>query len=255
MATDSPEAGGSSRVRNRVVLLAGFDPLVARTFYNALNESPLLQVLEANVRASDAVRALDAYQPAAALVCWEGFDAAGLKRMTSAYPSVGVIVLARALTDAQGRALLRCGAVGALERPVARNLLIAAAVLAGYGMRLEARPPGARQGSGTPGAPSLSLREAEVLGLLEYGETPAAIAELFAVSANTVKSQVKAIYRKLGVRNGAELRRRQERIRGDSTHGEEPTGGARVMRLDLLRQERRRARPGWVRPPFPRAGR
>ena len=47
--------------------------------------------------------------------------------------------------------------------------------------------------------PRLSKREQVVLGELTSGETLAEIAQRLFVSRNTVKSQVRAVYRKIGV--------------------------------------------------------
>ena len=50
----------------------------------------------------------------------------------------------------------------------------------------------------------LSKREREVLGLLAEGASYAQVAQRLGISAHTVTSHVKNIYRKLGVRTAAE---------------------------------------------------
>ncbi len=57
---------------------------------------------------------------------------------------------------------------------------------------------------GSLATPRLSRREAVVLAQLRADTSVAEIAEVLAVSANTVKTQLKSIYRKLGARNRSE---------------------------------------------------
>jgi DNA-binding CsgD family transcriptional regulator len=146
--------------------------------------------------------------------------------------------------------------VVALERNVTRNLLIAATVLAGYGMRMEPRDDACERAPGVGVARALAgltPREAEVLGLIECGEAPSSIAELLDVSPYTIRAQIRAIYRKLGVHNRAELREHRQQAR-DAVPADAPSSdGADVMRLDAMRRERRRPRPEWMRPPFSRS--
>jgi LuxR family maltose regulon positive regulatory protein len=118
------------------------------------------------------------------------------------------------------------GALRSGDRPAARNALQAALVraepldalrpfaLAGQGLRVllvdqlgGARDPqsfacrclAARQQVRRPRAPQLSAREREVLAELVSLSNLGEIAEDLAVSVNTVKSHVRAIYGKLGV--------------------------------------------------------
>jgi DNA-binding CsgD family transcriptional regulator len=60
----------------------------------------------------------------------------------------------------------------------------------------------------TPGALGLTTAEHEVAGYLCEGRTLAQIAQLRGVSANTVKSQVRQIFRKLNVYSRVALVRR-----------------------------------------------
>lgn len=53
-------------------------------------------------------------------------------------------------------------------------------------------------------APKLTTREAEVLGLICQGVSDAAISERLALSSNTVRNHVSALYRKLGVHRRSE---------------------------------------------------
>jgi DNA-binding NarL/FixJ family response regulator len=218
--------------------------------HKALGKSMLLSVIPANVRGRDALRALDVHLPRAAMLCWEATDAGQLQCMTRAHPDTGVVVLAESLSSEQAQALVGCGAAAALDRTASRNLLITATVLAGYGMQMEPRhraPIQADRARSEHALRTLTRREAEILGLLDCGESTTVIAELLGVSRHTVKAQARAVYRKLGVHSRAELRelRRRRNASGDGA----------VMRLDVVRQERRRVRPAWMRAPLTRASR
>lgn len=72
----------------------------------------------------------------------------------------------------------------------------------------EAPHPFAHDRSGAPGAPSrqgLTLREAEVVGLLVDGLTNPEIGAALSISARTVQSHVAAAMRKLEVRSRTQL--------------------------------------------------
>jgi DNA-binding NarL/FixJ family response regulator len=74
-----------------------------------------------------------------------------------------------------------------------------------HSLRNPESPPGA-------GSPPISAREAEVLRLLTRGETYDAIGELLGITLGTVQSHIKAIYRKLEVRNKAEAAAKAIRV-------------------------------------------
>jgi DNA-binding NarL/FixJ family response regulator len=239
-----------------VVLLVGFEARFARALYAVLSESASLEVISANVPAEDVGRALGAHAPRAVVLCWEAVDATELERVTCAHPDTGVVVLAEALTAEQVCALGRCGAVAALERHVSGHVLRATVVLAGHGMRVEPRAAGpgvvGEVGCERDGA-SLSAREAEVLGLLECGESVPAIARVLGVSVQTVKSQRRSVYRKLDVHSRSELEARRDADTDAGYVDARRADGADVIRLDCVRRARGRARLGWLRAPLPHA--
>jgi DNA-binding NarL/FixJ family response regulator len=209
--TTEPSAGQQSAAAEAPgVLLIGFRPLAADSLRHVLRTSQLLRVVHASIRRDDALRALAAYRPQAALVAWEAVDVRVLRRMAVRHPETGIVVLARFLTPEQGRALACCGAAATLRRDAPRDLLIGAMLLASRGMRAQPRvdPSGpSAWPNGDEGLASLSNRETEILGLLDCGESPAAIAELLGISRHTVKAQIRAVYRKLGVHSRADLHR------------------------------------------------
>ena len=254
---------GGLRTRNAsragqdpVVLLCGFEPLFAERLSSVLSASALLKVVRGELPPRDVPRAIAAHRPDAALLCWEAMDVAELPRVTGAYPGVGVVVLARTMTAARARMLVRLGAMAALERGVPRHVLVAATILAGHGMRTEPRSDSegsvVNTGEAGHGGANLSEREAEVLGLLECGESLATIARLFGVSVETIRSQTRSIYRKLDVHSRSELRERRRNGTGDGgAEAQRIPVETSVIRLDCVRRARWSARRGWLRPPLP----
>jgi DNA-binding NarL/FixJ family response regulator len=230
------------------VLLVGFDRLLARVLHARLTDGTALRVAQVGRRLDDLERVLRETRPRTALLCWEAMTATELRRLTTEHRHTGFVVLAESLTREQGDALVRCGAAAALERGVARSPLVATTILAGFGIQMQARTAPA------PGAFSdderlaeLSLREAEVLGLLECGESARTIAPLLELSRATVNVHIRAIYRKLGVHTRAELLASRQDSDGPQTRPiPEPDG---LLRLDARRRESRRAHLHWLRRP------
>ncbi|WP_293914686.1 helix-turn-helix transcriptional regulator [Deinococcus sp.] len=95
-------------------------------------------------------------------------------------------VLAGVLAAAVGLAALDAAQVGLLGRP-------------GELGELGPSDSGDELGSGTPGAPSLTPREHEVLELLAAGLSNKRAARQLGVSEHTVKFHAQALYAKLGV--------------------------------------------------------
>jgi LuxR family maltose regulon positive regulatory protein len=107
----------------------------------------------------------------------------------------GDLALARACARAS-RALLDSAPAPASHRP---------AKLAALEEGLAAAPaPAAAAGAGAPAAGDLTEREAAVLRMLAGTASLREIADGLYVSHNTVKTQVRSIYRKLGVATRAD---------------------------------------------------
>ena len=96
----------------------------------------------------------------------------------------------------------RQGARGYLSKALAAADLVAALEAVHAGEVVVSDPPGRSRGAGQdwPGrAEGLTDRESEILALITQGKSNAEVAALTYLSPNTVKSYIRAAYRKIGV--------------------------------------------------------
>jgi DNA-binding NarL/FixJ family response regulator len=138
-------------------------------------------------------------------------DALGERvRLLSADPSNGAIVVF-SFSDRPGavRHALDAGAQGFISKAVPRQQIIDGlkAAAAGEGVVLTQRSQHARIDEAVrwPGRGSgLTERESELLSLLSTGMTNRELGAHLYISENTVKTQLRHLYAKLGVRNRAQ---------------------------------------------------
>jgi DNA-binding NarL/FixJ family response regulator len=113
--------------------------------------------------------------------------------------------------------MLSFGATACLSKETEARDVINAIHLASRGMHVLPRSAAAGEPSATlgiDGAELLTPREAEVLELLQEGETNAQIAHKLSIGVETVRTHARNIYRKLGIASRRELARlaRQEPV-------------------------------------------
>jgi DNA-binding NarL/FixJ family response regulator len=140
------------------------------------------------------------------------------RRVTTASPSTGVVVLTMSEDDDTVFAALRAGARGYLLKgadadEVVRAVTTVAAGGAVFGATLAARiasflsaPQGGRDSrdARTDAFPGLTAREREVLDLLAAGRSNAQIAEALFLSPKTVRNTVSNVFAKLHVADRAQ---------------------------------------------------
>lgn len=127
----------------------------------------------------------------------------GLDRVRSLRESalVDLVVVYTWELTAAARDLLRAAGAGAvISKSLAAKEFVEAIESVGRGEPVAAEGFEERQGS-RPARARLTLRESDVLVLLTSGRTNREIAESLFVSENTVRSHLKAVFRKLGVTN------------------------------------------------------
>lgn len=150
-------------------------------------------------------------QPAADVVLVDSMatpelDAPGADRLRSEVQLAGdrpVVLLTGKSSTAVGQPLVIERRVCLIDRATPADRIGDALVAAARGEHVMVGAEAARTATGWP-FPSLSEREAEVLALLADGATNRAIAERLVVSPETVKTYVRRIFDKLGVRNRAQ---------------------------------------------------
>jgi DNA-binding NarL/FixJ family response regulator len=147
-----------------------------------------------------------------------------VRALLQAAPAVRVVVFASVPDDHEGLKLIREGAAGYLAKDMEPEALPRilrgvsygeAAISRRLAMSLaEVYRRGPRVGTGLrPVRSPLTDREWEVLDLLATGARTDEIAQTLVLSTETVRSHLKNLYRKLGVRSRAEAVEAAERLR------------------------------------------
>jgi DNA-binding NarL/FixJ family response regulator len=196
------------------VIVADDDPLARRVVRDALQAAGVIVVAEAP-NGRDAVELARYYRPDVVLMDFvmpgvDGLEAT--RTLGRDAPEVSIVVLTAAGDDATGLLALRAGAAGFLskdvdvhalprilrgvrdgEAAISRELTMA---LIERFQRIRVDGPGLR-----PVESVLSGREWEVLDRLCTGQSTEDIADGLVLSTETVRSHVKNLLRKLGVRS------------------------------------------------------
>lgn len=208
-------------------IIADDDPFVRRLVKDALQAAEIVVIAEAST-GREAVELVLHYQPGAIVLMdvvmpeMDGITA--LRQIIAQRPDQLVVLLSGSANDEVALLGLRAGAVGFLKKAqpvealpralqaVARG---EAAVSRALAMRLiqHLRITPERQVAMRPVQSPLTNREWEVLGMLGQQRTNAQIAAAMFVTPATVRSHVKSIFRKLGVRSREEAVEVGERSR------------------------------------------
>jgi len=210
------------------VLVADDDPFARRIIRNALQDAGIVVVAEAGT-GSQAVELTLFYSPDVVLmdvVMPELDGIAATRKILKARPDQIVILLTSA-DDEVGIAGLQAGASGflnkdlnveALPRAIHGATAGEAAISRSLGtllvQQLRRRVPLGAVGV-RPVRSTLSTREWEVLDLLCERKTTDAIARELFLSSETVRSHIKAIYRKLGVNSRDEAIAQADALRAE----------------------------------------
>ena len=208
------------------VVLADGDPLARRTIRDALQQDGIVVVAEAT-SGRELIELVGFYHPDAvvmdaALPEIDGIEAT--RTIHDRSPQTCIVLMANAADDKLGLRALRAGAAGYLSKEVDPEVLPRvlrgalegeAAISRRLAMSLiESYRRAPRGGSGfRPVRSQLTDREWEVLDLLSAGAGTDEIARTLVLSTETVRSHLKNLYRKLGVRSRAEAAEEARRLR------------------------------------------
>ena len=223
MSYDSDAEEVATAVR---AVLADADPLARRTVRDALQRGRFTVVAEAT-NGREAVELTTFYRPDVVVMdtdvpVLDGIEAT--RAIHERFPATCVVLLADAAHGPRGLQAIRAGATGFLPRTVDPDVLprVLRAALDGEAafsrrMSLELaesyrRAP--RAGAGLrPVRSTLTDREWEVLDLVSAGAGTEEIAQTLVLSTETVRSHLKNLYRKLGVRSRDEAAEAARRLR------------------------------------------
>jgi len=196
------------------VIIADDDPLSRRVLRDALQESGITVIATA-ANGREAVELAVHYRPDVVVMDLVMPGMGGLeatRMLIEAQPEVRVLMLSSSEDDELGLLSIRSGAVGFLSKSVALDAVPRAIASAARGeavlsRRLTLRLIDAMRRVSTDGAgvrpvkSPLTPREWEVLDLLCAEQSTEEIADTLVLSPETVRSHVKSILRKLGVRS------------------------------------------------------
>jgi DNA-binding NarL/FixJ family response regulator len=208
------------------VIVADADPLARRMLRELLSDEDVTVIAEATTR-EEAVELAGFYRPDVMFVD-EGLvgrdGAAATAAVHARSPGVAVVLLSRAPDDERAIRALRAGASGYLFKEFGPGVLprVVRGVVEGeaaVSRRLATRviesdrqtPRGGR--GMRPVRSELTDREWEVLDLLASGASTDDVARTLVLSTETVRSHVKNVYRKLGVRSRDEAIEAVNRLR------------------------------------------
>ena len=223
METDAHGLGDVQPLR---AIVADDDPLVRRLIRDTLQRSGITVIAEAQT-GREAVELVLYYRPDVVVMDYMMPELDGLeatRRITAEDANINIVMLTGAGDDELGLRSLRAGAVGFLSKEVELEALPRAlrstidgeaAISRRVAMRLVERfRTTAAAGMGLrPVRSALTDREWEVLDLLSGGATTDDIARLLVLSTETVRSHLKNLYRKLGVRSRDEAAEAARRMR------------------------------------------
>jgi len=223
MNYDSEREGTETVFR---AVLADGDPLARRTVRDALRRGGVTVVAEAT-NGREAVELTAFYRPDVVVMdtdlpVLDGIEATRLIYERS--PSICIVLLDEEAHGVRALRAIRAGAGGFLPRAIDPDVLprVLRAALDGEGafsrrLSLELaesyrRAP--RAGTGLrPVRSTLTDREWEVLDLVSAGAGTEEIAQTLVLSTETVRSHLKNLYRKLGVRSRDEAAEAARRLR------------------------------------------
>jgi DNA-binding NarL/FixJ family response regulator len=211
-----PAQEGNEERRLRAIIVDD-DPLARRVVRDALQFADIVVIAEAS-NGREAIELTRFYKPEVVLmdVVMPGIDGIeATRRISKEVPSARVVILTRSDEDDLALLGLRAGAVGYLTKDVSVEAIPRAlrgahageaAISRNLSMRLVERlrlvPEG---GVGVrPVKSPLTPREWEVLDLLCADQSTDDIADTLVLSVETVRSHIKNLLRKLGVRSREE---------------------------------------------------
>ena len=212
-ADDAPAAG-------RVRLLIADDHEATRVGMSRLiaDAEPTIEVVGHAGSGREALVLWRALRPDVALMDLRMPDGDGVEtiaRIRAEDPDAAIVALTAFDHDELVTGALRAGARGYLGKDASGADLARAVLAAAHGGAVLSGDAVQRVHAHLNGAPELSEREREVLGLLERGLPDRRIAEALSISVKTVEKHVGAILRKTGAQNRTEaaLRGRERALR------------------------------------------
>jgi DNA-binding NarL/FixJ family response regulator len=188
------------------IVLARFGDLLARGLRDLISGEQSLAILAADVEQERIPVVLRAHRPDVAILNVGALaKLAEIRQISECHPSTRLILLASEPSMAECAQLLAFGASACLDRDTQARDVLTAIHLASRGLQVIPRAPSNASGGSIAAGALLTVREAEVLPLLQAGRSNAQIAATLQVGIETVRTHARNLYRKLGVSSRREL--------------------------------------------------
>jgi DNA-binding NarL/FixJ family response regulator len=188
------------------VVLAHFDDLFARGLRELVESDPGLAIVAADVAHGRIGVVLQAHHPDVAIIDVGALGKlAEVRELSAGNPRTRLVLFGNDPAPVECAQLLAFGAAACLGRDTQARDVINAIHLASRGLQVTPRTEAGRQRAPVGPGGLLSRREAEVLPLLQRGDSNAEIALALHVGVETVRTHARNIYRKLGVSSRREL--------------------------------------------------
>lgn len=187
------------------LMLARFEDIVSVGLQSLIEGDTNLTLLAADVEQERIDEVLDRDHPDVAILNFGSLESpSALRDLASSHPETRLLVLANNPSPAECRQVIGFGATACLAKSTEARDVLHAIYLASRGLHVL---PGAdvRPAESVGPAP-LTTREADVLELLQAGQSNAEIAAALQVGVETVRTHARHIYRKLGISTRRELR-------------------------------------------------
>ena len=188
------------------VVTAAFEDLVGRGLRALIAEDGHIDVVAADVAYDRLPDALTEHAPLVAILNFGSLASpADVSSLHQAFSATRLVVLANHPSPAECNQMLAFGATACLSKDTQARDILNAIHLASRGLHVLPRTAAEFGMTEPPGPELLTPREADVLELLQQGQSNAQIAVGLHVGIETVRTHARNIYRKLGVSTRREL--------------------------------------------------
>jgi DNA-binding NarL/FixJ family response regulator len=207
IAPQPPESHNVSIATRQPIALAvaQFEDIVNRGLQSLIDGDPHLRLVATEVVPEQLEATLSTQSPDVVILNFGSLSSpAELRDLHATFPDVRLMVLANNPSAAECRQLIGFGATACLAKTTEARDVLQAIYLASRGMHV--LPSEDEQIHEAAGPTPLTPREADVLELLQNGDSNAEIAAALHVSIETVRTHARNIYRKLGVSSRRDLR-------------------------------------------------
>jgi DNA-binding NarL/FixJ family response regulator len=187
------------------VLIARFEDLISAGLRSLIGADTHMRIVAGDVDAERLDAVIAEHEPRVAIVNFGSLHSpAEIRRLSAAHPATRLVVLANNPTPGECAQLLALGATACLGKEVEGRDVLNTIHLASRGLHV--LPHATHATATTPLLPDvLTPREADVLDQLQMGRSNGEIALALSVSVETVRTHVRSVFRKLGVKGRREL--------------------------------------------------